>query len=95
MPILTGFGPNPRGPKSGQGKLADLDALVLLTDSLELLQNALFLERYDTDAREARPEIRLDFLGKMHRPSLHIGHLCQTRLYRTGSLRQLRLQFSS
>ena len=27
MPILTGFGPNPRGPKSGQGKLADLDAL--------------------------------------------------------------------
>src|SRR5713101_1427356 len=29
MPILTGFGPNPRGPKSGQGKLADLDALCL------------------------------------------------------------------
>ena len=27
MPILTGFGPNSRGPKSGQGKLADLDAL--------------------------------------------------------------------
>ena len=27
MPILTGFGPNPKGPKSGQGKLADLDAL--------------------------------------------------------------------
>jgi hypothetical protein len=27
MPILTGFGPHPRGPKSGQGKLADLDAL--------------------------------------------------------------------
>ena len=27
MPILTGFGPNPRGPKSGQWKLADLDAL--------------------------------------------------------------------
>ena len=29
MPILTGFGPNPRGPKSGQGKLADLDALTM------------------------------------------------------------------
>ena len=29
MPILTGFGPNPRGPKSGQVKLADLDALVV------------------------------------------------------------------
>ena len=29
MPILTGFGPNSRGPKSGQGKLADLDALSL------------------------------------------------------------------
>ena len=27
MPIPTRFGPHPRGPKSGQGKLADLDAL--------------------------------------------------------------------
>ena len=27
MPIPTGFGVNQRGPKSGQGKLADLDAL--------------------------------------------------------------------
>ena len=24
VPILTGFGPHPRGPKSGQGQLADL-----------------------------------------------------------------------
>src|SRR6266851_1862153 len=31
MPILTGFGPHPRGPKSGQEKLADLDALGLCT----------------------------------------------------------------
>src|SRR2546423_15605617 len=29
VPILTGFGPHPRGPKSGQGQLADLDALGL------------------------------------------------------------------
>ena len=29
MPILTGFGPNSRGPKNGHGKLADLDALHL------------------------------------------------------------------
>jgi hypothetical protein len=29
VPILTGFGPHPRGPKSGQGQLADLDTLVL------------------------------------------------------------------
>src|SRR5882672_1075606 len=29
MPILTGFGPHPRGPKSGQEKLADLGALYL------------------------------------------------------------------
>ena len=29
MPTITGFGPNSRGPKSGQGKLADLDALLL------------------------------------------------------------------
>ena len=34
MPILTGFGPNPRGPKSGQGKLADLDALEFDKDIL-------------------------------------------------------------
>ena len=27
MPMLTGFGPHQRGPKSGQDKLADLDAL--------------------------------------------------------------------
>jgi hypothetical protein len=27
IPINTGFGTNQRGPKSGQGKLADLDAL--------------------------------------------------------------------
>src|SRR5436853_6130338 len=27
VPILTGFGPHPRGPKRGQGQLADLDAL--------------------------------------------------------------------
>src|SRR6267378_4339 len=27
MLILTGFGPHPRGPKSGQGKLADSDTL--------------------------------------------------------------------
>ena len=27
VPILTGFGPHPRGPKSGHGQLADLDAL--------------------------------------------------------------------
>jgi hypothetical protein len=27
MPILTGFGANWRGPKNGQGELADLDAL--------------------------------------------------------------------
>src|SRR5713226_1801606 len=27
MSILTGFRANPRGPKSGQGKLADLDTL--------------------------------------------------------------------
>ena len=36
MPILTGFGPNPRGPKSGQGKLADLDALILYLHHLTL-----------------------------------------------------------
>ena len=28
IPIHAGFGTNQRGPKSGQGKLADLDALV-------------------------------------------------------------------
>src|SRR5712691_7584615 len=28
MLILTGFRANPRGPKSGQGKLADLDTLI-------------------------------------------------------------------
>jgi hypothetical protein len=27
LPIFTGFWANQRGPKSGQGKLADLDAL--------------------------------------------------------------------
>jgi hypothetical protein len=31
MSILTGFRANPRGPKSGQGKLADLDTLPLAT----------------------------------------------------------------
>ncbi len=29
MPILAGFGPNPRSPKSGQGKVVDLNALPL------------------------------------------------------------------
>ena len=29
-PICTGFGTYQRGPKSSQGKLADLDALVLV-----------------------------------------------------------------
>ena len=29
MLILTGFRANPRGPKSGQGKLADLDTLAV------------------------------------------------------------------
>ena len=44
-PILTVFGPNSRGPKSGQGKLADLDALVY----------GWFTEGFDTaDLQEAK-----------------------------------------
>src|SRR2546423_15611386 len=54
VPILTGFGPHPRGPKSGQGQLADLDALVLNPDErresfthiLTLLWNVLMGLRY-------------------------------------------------
>src|SRR5947209_15282824 len=32
--MLTGFGPHPRGPKSGQGKVANLDALTVIPPML-------------------------------------------------------------
>jgi hypothetical protein len=48
MPISTGFGVNQRGPKSGQGKLADLDALNLDSQpyTIFLLNDDMELNRY-------------------------------------------------
>ena len=62
MPILTGFGPYPRGPKSGQEKLADLDALVRfdhdastpsISDVLWCLTQAMNTQAGQSDDEEA------------------------------------------
>ena len=44
MPILTGFGPHSRGPKSGQEKLADLDTLEQKAANTALSQIRIFIE---------------------------------------------------
>jgi hypothetical protein len=49
MPILTGFGANWRGPKNGQGELADLDAL-------DYIRFYTVIQRQKKEVREAWQE---------------------------------------
>ena len=66
MPILTGFGPHPRGPKSGQGKLADLDALSLGYQTTIAWITDLAIRLYDRYPDSPNPALhKKSFLGSV------------------------------
>ena len=71
MPILTGVGPNQRGPKSGQDKLADLDALAQ-SKGYDIIGNGIFFKLQNVIKGEKKGkviQIKYDCFSDTIRPN--------------------------